>query len=156
MWNEIIRRLPAYRSAVLTWTDDAGYPFSVRCNPLPDEQTQVLLVHLPPGVPARSGPAGLLCHKHDEQLWNQQSFLLRGALAQEGQRWIFRPQQLVIGIEQHPLSFYRFVRDSRRRASSYLASRGLRRPAIPWQAINSVKERALRKRKEAQEGEKPA
>ena len=84
MWAEIIRHLYEFESAVLSGLDEEGYPFSGRCRPYPDTSgAEVLKIWLPPGTPVRPGPSSLLCHSHDENLWNLKSFLVRGTLARE-------------------------------------------------------------------------
>ena len=80
MWAEIVKYLPTFETAVLSGTDATGYPFSVRCAPRPDHAAQVLHVAVPPGADLRPGPAGLLCHSHDERYWNLRSFNVRGTL----------------------------------------------------------------------------
>lgn len=143
MWPEILKRLPRYPSAVLSGADEQGYPFSVRCRPQPEAVRERLLLDLAPGLPLRPGPASLLCHYHDAQIWGQRSFLVRGALSQEGAGWAFTPAQYIPGIEQSPQSFLRFLVSSRRKAAAYLKARGLPRPQIPWAKINRVKDEAL-------------
>ena len=71
MWDDLVRNLSKYPTAVLTVTDAAGYPFSIRCVPEPDPDRQVLRVNLPAYIDVQAGPAGLLCHFHDDLLWNQ-------------------------------------------------------------------------------------
>ena len=85
MWPELLRRLPRFPSAVLTGLDASGRPVSVRCQPTPDQQAQVLRVAIPDGLELAPGPAGLLCHHHDEQLWRLNSFLVRGGLERDDQ-----------------------------------------------------------------------
>lgn len=143
MWHELTRRLGRYTSAVLTTVDAEGYPVSVRCRPAPDDASQTLRIELPEGLELRPGKAGLLWHTHDERLWNQWSLLVRGELRRDGAGWLVQPAQVVPGIEQTPLAFYRFVRDCRRKAAAYLAARSLPRPAIPWEQIEAAKRRAL-------------
>lgn len=142
MWRELTRRLRRYSSAVLTTLDADGYPLSLRCRPTPDEASQVLRIELPEALALRPGKVCLLWHTHDEQLWNQWSLLVRGELRRDGAGWLVQPSQVVPGIEQTPIAFFRFVRDSRRKAAAYLAARGLPRPTIPWAQIEAVKQRA--------------
>ena len=132
MWPEIAARLPRFASAVLTGLDGRGDPVSVRCLPTLDHHARVLRVLVPDGLGMVSGPAGLLCHQHDEQLWGLKSLLLRGTLEETGAGWVFRPRQLVAGMDATPLSNLRLLRNCRRTAKRYLAARGLRRPTIPW------------------------
>jgi hypothetical protein len=145
MWGEVLRQVTRYPSAVLTGRDAEGYPYSVRCRPRPDLAARVLRITLPPATPIQPGPAGLLCHRHDEALWNLQSIVIRGTLTPEETDWRFEPRALIPGMDQRsPRALLRFLIDSRRRAKDYLARRGLPRPAIPWDDINRIKAQARR------------
>ena len=142
MWDEVLKYLPDFPSAVLTGTDAEGYPFSVRCWPRPEER--VLRVRLPEGTKIQSGPASLLCHRHDETLWNLKSFLVRGVLSRDGEAWSFEPRRFVPGAGIGGLpAMARFFIGSRRRAGRYLKKRGLERPKVPWVEINTIKKQAL-------------
>jgi hypothetical protein len=143
MWDEIGEHLPNFESAVLTGIDAEGYPYSVRCRPRIDPVERVLRVDLAAGVPIGSGPASLLSHRHDENLWNQYSFLVRGDLSQEGGGWIFCPRRFVAGAGIGGyVGLVRFVVAARRTARRYLEKRGLARPRIPWDEINAIKAQA--------------
>jgi hypothetical protein len=139
MWDDIVRNLADFPTAVLTAVDDTGYPFSVRCTPEPDDSTQTLRFHLPEGTGIRVGPAGLLCHRHDEQLWNLKSFLVPGNLERDARGWMLRPRRFVPGAGIGGLlGLLRFVRAGRRRTRRYLEKRGLARPTVPWDRIHVV------------------
>lgn len=143
MWDDIMKHLPEFESAVLTGVDAEGYPFSVRCRPLPDEQAEVLKTELPEDVSIRPGRASLLCHGHDENLWNLKSFLVRGDLRRDGPGWSFYPKTFVPGVAVGGLmGMVRFVIGSRRTTNRYLRKRGLSRPVVPWKEINAIKDRA--------------
>jgi hypothetical protein len=145
VWAELTALLAEFDSAVLTARDDAGYPSSLRCQPRPDRAAQILRLELGPASTLRAGPASLLCHRHDAQLWNQKVFLARGRLEQDQQGWLFRPTGLVPGAGIGGLvGLVRFIIGSRRAASRYLARRGLARPAIPWSEIQAVKQQVER------------
>jgi hypothetical protein len=102
-------------------------------------------VQLAPYLPLQPGPAGLLCHRHDERLWNQRSFLVRGRLDRDGDDWLFHPLQLVEGVGYGGIpGMVRFVMGARRQAGRYLAARHLTRPEIPWVEVLAVKARAKR------------
>jgi hypothetical protein len=139
MWTELVAQLRRYPSTVLTALDDVGYPVSVRCQPRVDEAMQVLHVALAGAVGLRAGPASILCHTHDEQLWHLTNVLIRGTIEQSGDGWIFHPQRLIHGQSRGPLYFLRVLLDGRRAARRYLAKRGLPRPQIPWQRILAVR-----------------
>ena len=145
MRAEITKYLYQFESAVLSGLDEAGYPFSVRCRPyLKAAGDEALKVWLPPNTPLRPGPASLLCHSHDEELWNLRSFLVRGVLVRDDGGWIFEPRQFIpgAGIGGMPDTI-RFFTSSRRNAGRYLRKRGLARPRIPWDEINTAKKKAL-------------
>ena len=141
MWAEITRHLYEFESAVLSGLDEEGYPFSVRCRPYPDASgAEVLKIWLPPGTPVRPGPASLLCHSHDENLWNLKSFLVRGVLVKDAGGWSFEPGKFIPGVGIGGLpAMIRFFISSRRNASRYLKERNLARPSIPWDEINAAK-----------------
>ena len=88
-------------------------------------------------------PAGLLCHAHDDLLWHQTSFGVRGTLARDDRGWLFQPRALLPGIQPDPLSLLRFILSCRRSADAYLKKRGLARPQVPWDEIVAVKRAAL-------------
>jgi hypothetical protein len=150
MWDKITKQLSKYDSAVLTGKDAQGYPYSVRCIPKVDIQAQMLSVQLPPGVLLQPGPASLLCHRHNELLWDMESFLLRGKLAQDEQGWNFLPQQFISGTPGTGvgalISSLRWLLASRRSARRYLEKRNLPRPSIPWSEIMEVKDQARHSR----------
>lgn len=143
MWDDILKYLPEFESAVLTGVDDEGYPYSVRCRPHPDEDTRVLRVWLPEYISIRPGRASLLCHEHDENLWNLKSFLVRGDLRRDSMEWSFYPKRFVPGVAVGGLmGMIRFVISSRRTTNRYLKKRGLSRPVVPVKEINAIKDRA--------------
>ena len=143
MWDEIVRHLPSFESAVLTGLDGEGYPYSVRCRARIDPTARTLRVRLPTAVSLRPGPASLLCHGHDKNMWNLKSFLVRGTLTRDDPGWSFLPQRFVPGAGiGGPMGTVRFVIGSRRNARRYLKKRGLPRPRIPWGEINAIKAQA--------------
>lgn len=142
MWPEILTRLQDFSSAVLTGLDADGYPTSVRCHPQPDHDAKVLQVEVPGDLEILPGPAGLLCHQHDEQLWRLKSFLVRGTLEHDHQGWVFRPGRLVRGMDRTLVSNLQLMRSGRRTTKRYLAARGLSRPAVPWSQLAALKEEA--------------
>jgi hypothetical protein len=144
MWAEVRRHLRGFSSPVLTGLDVDGYPFSIRCSPEPDEAQQVLRVHLPGWARIRQGPASLLCHGHNQLLWNLRSFMVRGTLEPAGsETWLFRPTRFVPGIGISGLAgMVRFAFAKRRTARRYLERRGLPRPTIDWAQLKALQARA--------------
>jgi len=144
MLDDVTKHLSDFPSAVLTGVDTEGYPFSARCQPTLDNAARALRIELAANIPIQPGPASLLCHRHDENLWNLKSFLVRGVLSREGDGWTFEPQRFIPGAGIGGLpAVARFFIGSRRNARRYLAKRGLARPRIPWDEINAVKAQAL-------------
>jgi hypothetical protein len=100
--------------------DGDGYPVSMRCAPQLDETEQVLRVSLPEWTRITQGPASLLCHEHNQLLWDLRSFMLRGTLEPTGgETWLFRPTRFVPGIGiGGPAGMVRFALSKRRAAGA--------------------------------------
>jgi len=122
MWTEIEKYLPLFESAVLSATDGEGYPYSVRCRPEQDRPAGTLRIDLAGGTNVQAGPASLLYHSHDEELWTEK----------------FIPS---VGIGG-PLGTVRMVLGVRKATAAYLNKRNLERPRIPWAEIADLKEEA--------------
>ena len=143
MWPEIVSNLAKFSSAVLTGTDADGYPFSIRCHPEVDQASQVLRIRLSGDVPIQPGPAGLMCHSHDELLWNLKSFLVRGRLEQDDRGWVFRPQKFIPGGGMGgPIGDMKAMWKTRGVANRYLEKHGLPRPKVPWDEIKALRAEA--------------
>jgi hypothetical protein len=144
MWAEVQRHLRGFSSAVLTGVDNDGYPVSFRCAPELDEREQVLRVSLSGWTGIRPGPASLLCHQHNQLLWDIRSFMVRGTLTPTGgEIWLFRPTHFVPGIGVGGLAgMLRFAFAKRRVARHYLQRRGLSRPRIDWAQLRALQARA--------------
>jgi len=140
MWDDIVKHLGDFPNAVLTVVGDAGYPFSVRCTPEPDISNQVLRLKLPSYSSIQFGPASLLCHKHDELMWNLKSFLITGSLERDDTDWKLVPKRFIpgIGIGNFFLALINMIRDGRRTTKRYLERRGIPRPKIPWNEIQDL------------------
>ena len=139
MWHEIVKEMADFPSAVLTGTDASGYPFSIRCNPEPEAAAQVLRVEMPSYVQIQPGPASLLCHKHDEWLWNLKSFTVCGELEQDARGWLFRPQKFIPGAGIGGMrAMVKFVQMGRRSTQEYLDKRNLKRPKIEWDTLHAI------------------
>ncbi len=147
MWDELVKHLGRFQSAVLTGVDGSGYPFSIRCQPRPDALTQTLRLDLPDGVLLQPGPASLLCHRHDERTWGLDSFLARGALARDEQGWAFRPRQNIPGMRNKLTGLPRVALEARATARRHLKARGLPRPRIPWAEFDALKNEARKERR---------
>lgn len=144
MWDELVRNLAKYPTAVLTVTDRAGYPFSIRCVPRPDARRRALAVDVPDYVDAREGPAGLLCHVHDDNLWNMRNFVAHGDLERDGDGWVLRVRRVVEGAA--PRNSLRSQLRPRASAERYLERRGMDWPDVPWDRLHAIYREAQRTR----------
>src|SRR5215210_1069990 len=118
MWTEIEKNLPKFETGVLNVTDPDGYPFSLRCRPEQDPSAGVLRLDFAAGEAIQPGPASLLYHSHDEELWNQKVFLLRGRLEGAGDVWAFRPERVIGGSGL--LNMVRMLIGVRKSTTAYL------------------------------------
>jgi hypothetical protein len=143
MWNDIVTQLSKYPNAVLTGIDPDGYPFSMRCKPQVDESRKVLLIEQSGDVRIQPGPAGILCHYHDEQMWDLRSFQIHGTLEQAGQIWVFRPERYIPwGSTSGQMDQMRSLFKTRAVANKYLQKRGLPRPKVDWDEIKKLRAEA--------------
>ncbi len=144
MWAEVRGHLRGFSSPVLTAVDGDGYPVSIRCQLSLDERQQALRLSLPGWARITPGPASILCHVHNQLLWDLRSFLIRGMLEPTGgDTWLFRPSRFVPGIGIGGLAgIVRFALAKRRTARRYLERRGMARPTIDWGQLKALQARA--------------
>jgi len=136
-FEQTVRRLPEFASAVLTAFDEHGAPILTRVRPSADPANRTLSIDT--DVPLRPGRASLLCHSHDEQLWNLRSFVVAGDLAQDGRSWSLRPDRFIPGGDKMgPIAMVKIIRELRGTAGRYLDRRGLSRPEINWHEIHEL------------------
>jgi hypothetical protein len=140
-WDAVLAALGEFEMLVLTGRDAAGFPVSLRCRPEPDHATRILRVRPPAWFDAQAGPASLMGHSHDAQLWNLRSFLARGTLQPGVDGLVFRPVSWT-GTPRGVRGTLRTLLGTRRAAAGYLRRRGLPRPTVPWDTIKAAK-RAL-------------
>jgi hypothetical protein len=144
MWSRLVRLLSQYPSAVIAFVDDDGFPTSFRCHPVPDAAEEVLILDPPPGMTPCAGRGGLLCHRHNEQLWGLRSFIAGGVLEERGGRWVLVPDRLTLGMGHGgPLAVVRMIRRGRRTSAAYLARRGWERPEIEWERLAAIKDQVF-------------
>jgi hypothetical protein len=147
MWNErLIACARAYPTGVLTIVEPSGYPLSVRCVVQFDAGPQVIVItDPPPGARAYQGLASLLFHRHNEHLENQYEMMIKGEVAAEGDRLVFRPGDFLTGTGSptsdrmphagNPVQLIQFMRLGRRKAKEYIAKRGQPWPPVDFKAM---------------------
>jgi hypothetical protein len=128
-------QLSHYRSGVLSWIDGDGGPRSTRVRPVPSRNGRLAVGE---HESLRPGPASLLCHAHDEQLWSQRSFVTVGRLDRDDAGWTFICERTIDGTSTHPLRAIRAFRRARSTADRYLTNRNLPRPAVAWDAFAAL------------------
>lgn len=140
MIDDIRRHLAEYQSAVLTIVGIDRRPVSIRIVPSAAE-SHLDLGELPSWFNAAPGRAGLLCHRHDQNLWNQHSFIVGGDLvATDGGNWTLVPDRLVIGLGHGGLlGMLRMAAKARRRSIKYFQDRGQPVPIAPWEQLAAIK-----------------
>jgi len=139
MWDEIKKYLAMFPNAVLTGIDADGYPFSVRCLPMQDEAKQGLRIAGVADGRLQPGPAGILCHSHDEKLWDLKSFQIHGKLERATDGWVFTPERFIAGQGlQGMAGQLQGLSKARADAGRYLEKRGLARPQVQWGVFQAL------------------
>lgn len=137
MWANAATQVAKFSEGVLTAVDANGYPVSVRQLALPYDATDGSMpVTLPDALGAVEGPANLLCHFHDDKLWDMRAIQLKGRLERRGDTWVF------VTTSFTPPSMLQMIRGVQRSTQSYLDKRGLAKPQVAFDVINKLWERA--------------
>jgi hypothetical protein len=89
-----------------------------------------------------SAAASLLCHRHDEKVWSQRSFVAAGDVTADGDSAVFTAQRFIPGGSPDPRVALRMLRTARSTTRRYLDKRGLPRPAVDWDAFKALHDRA--------------
>jgi hypothetical protein len=131
--------LNGFSSAVLGTSDEDGSPRLLRVG-LGAGVGATVTVDVPGDADVRPGPATLLAHSHDEQLWNLRSAVLVGELSGgSGGTWTFEPSRTIAGGgNQNPVALVRGLVEARRTTARYLARRELPRPRIAWAEFDAL------------------
>jgi hypothetical protein len=133
VWAEAAKWVAKFPEGVVTAVDGQGYPVSARQTSLPyDAAAGSLPVTVPESLGALPGPASLLCHKHDEQLWGIEMILLRGRLEERESGLVFVTESFT------PPSALALIRNMRRSARRYLDRRNLPRPKVDFGVIDQL------------------
>jgi hypothetical protein len=142
VWAEAAKALAKYPEAIVTAVDADGYPVSIRqAAPRYDAESGQMPVGWPPDVPVTEGPATVLCHYHDEKLWNITAMQIKGRLERRAGDWVFistaftPPSGMLV-------AFWRFSKNGRAAGRRYLEKRGLTPPVVNWDAIHELQRRA--------------
>ena len=146
MWSEPARELASFEEAVVTALDSSGYPVSVRHKtPHYEPTTGEFTVVWPLGLSVAEGPAVVLCHSHDENLWNIKQMQIKGRLERRADRWVFTSAGFRCPPRSQLAVFWRMSRDMRRAGRRYLDRRGLEMPTVNWKALQALRRSASAK-----------
>lgn len=135
--------LAPYRSAVLATVGSDGFPSLRRVRLIADPSRGAFLVDADGDAgreaAPRPGPASILCHRHDDTLQNQYSFVTLGRVESRSGAWAFIPTRFIQGSGgDNPLGAIRKVIAVRRATKRYLSARSLPRPRIPWEDLDAL------------------
>jgi hypothetical protein len=143
VWSEAAKELSKFPEAVLTALDPVGYPVSVRqAAPPYDPATGKFTVLWPPDLPVAEGPAAVLCHYHDEKLWNIKQLQIKGRLEREADQWVFTSTDFRPLPRSQLTALWHLARNTRKAGRRYLGRRGLEMPRVNWKAVQEVRRRA--------------
>lgn len=146
VWTEAAKWLARYPDVVVTALDTDGYPVSIRQNGSRyDARTGEFPVDLPDELRPAAGLANLLCHKHDELLWDLSAIHIKGSLDHRDGDWVFTSSAFT---PPPRLELWHLAKRMRAAARRYLSKRQLEAPAVNWSAISEIwKEVAARQPK---------
>lgn len=137
MWAKAAKAVAGFSEGVVTAFDSKGMPISVRQLTLPYDATSGrMLVTVPDALDAVPGPASLVCHFHDDAMWNMRAIQLKGRVERDGDRWVF------VTTSFTPPSMIAMIRGIHRSANQYLAKRNLPRPVVAFDAIERLWQQA--------------
>jgi hypothetical protein len=124
------KHLKRFKEGVVNGVDADGRPFSVRQTTLAwDAASGSMPVKVPDVLGPVAGPASLLCHAHDENLWNMRAILVKGKLERRGDGWAF------VGTKFDPPSPIALIMAARKSAKNYLEKRGLEWPKVNFDSV---------------------
>jgi hypothetical protein len=136
--GQALAQLATYPSAVLATRTGNGMPGLRRVHVTGPGAAGRLRLDVPPDGQLREGPASLLAHGHDEQLWSLRSVVVTGELI-EADVWTFKPDRIIGGGgAAGPLVLLREMRRLRGTARGYLEKRSLARPRIAWDSVRGL------------------
>lgn len=136
-WRKAASDLSRYREAVVNAMDSDGYPVSVRqLSPRYDGETGTLPLVVPSTIRIAAGPASLLAHVHNEQLWALKAMLIKGRIERHGEGWRF------VSTEYKTRPPWHMLKDVKRAVEQYLTKRGLARPKIAYDVIHRLQREA--------------
>ena len=143
MWHRAAKWVAKFPEAVITAICTDGYPVSVRQGSLCyDAGTGEMPVVIPDELRATPGPANVLAHRHDENLWRLNAIQIKGRLERRGDEWVFISTSFTPPGGSEIIRLWQLARTLSRAANRYLKKRGLARPPVNWTAIDMLQRQA--------------
>jgi hypothetical protein len=150
MWHLVAKSLSRFPDVIVTAMSIRGYPVSVmQRSPRYDATTGEMPVLIPESVDVVPGPANVLAHYHDENLWNLQMMRIKGRLEKRHGDWIFVSTAFTPPPGEGLKSRWRMATAMRRTSRRYLATRGLERPRVNWAVLKRLQRQAQLDRRRA-------
>ncbi|GBG37446.1 hypothetical protein [Mycobacterium montefiorense] len=151
MWQLASESLSAFPEVVITTVGIGGHPVSVRQrSPRYDAETGEMPVLMPASVAPAAGPANVLAHSHDEDLWNLRIVRIKGRLESRDGGWIFVSTAFTPPSPEGFKSRWLMAKAMRRSSSRYLAARGLAHPKVNWTILKRMQRQAQLNRRQGQ------
>ena len=139
MWAKAAKWIAKFDEGVITALDADGYPVSVRQTGLPyDAPSGTMPVVLPEALGAVPGPANLLCHSHDDDLWSLRAIQVSGRLERHAEGFRF------VTTRFEPPSDLRALFGMNRSMKAYLARRNLPVPVVDFATVARMQANARR------------
>lgn len=143
MWQLASESLSTFPEVVLTAVGIEGHPVSVRQHSgRYDAQSGEMPVLIPAPLAAVEGPANLLAHSHDEDLWNLRIVRVKGRLERRHEGWVFISTAFTPPSPEGFKSRWQMAQAMRRSSSRYLAARGMAQPKVNWRVLKRMQRQA--------------
>lgn len=143
MWRLAAESLTRFPEVIVTAMNNEGYPVSVRQrSPRYDARTGEMPVRIPESVAVAAGPANVLAHYHDENLWNLHMMQIKGYLEKRHEDWVFVSTAFTPLAQGQLRSLWQMAKAMRRGSRRYLAIRRLDRPRVNWAVIKRLQRQA--------------
>jgi len=143
MWHQAADSIGRFPEVIFTALSFDGYPVSVRQrSPRYDAETGEMRVRIPASVAVAPGPANLLAHYHDENLWNLTMIRIKGRVERRSKDWVFISTEFTPTPRGRLKPRWLMAKAMRRASRRYLATRDLKRPEVDWATIKSLPHQA--------------
>jgi hypothetical protein len=106
-------------------------------------------VLIPSSITPVAGPANVLAHSHDEDLWDLRIVRITGRLDRRDEGWTFVSAAFTPPSPDGFTSRWQMAKAMRRTSGRYLAARGMAHPKVNWTVLKSMQRQAQLNRRRA-------